>query len=822
MKISWPFKRRFLEKTTRFQAIKSRRPSPAYRASPSVETLEDRCLLSQGAFLQGFAFVDSNHNGHYDTGEGISNATIQLFAADSATLASYPGSSLSTVLGSATSAADGYYIINDSKIIVANTSGLAPGNYLLVETPPPGFTNAGTDILSQLNPASQVNSSTIRVTLEDPMHLNDHFDSFGPGAVDIPTLDGTPLKGFTGQLNIHLTDSAPPPPLTTPEFFALCVSLTQTAGGGTTFPVLPAPAGTFFTNGPEIAYLCNHFGNPALDNTHAEALQEAVWELIYGNRFTPDLSNPGVSAAYNSYLAQAAGKDEAAIVLDATLGGTFTPPPNRGQSIIVTGSLNFSNTASPQLTITKTADQSTITAGQTAGFLITISNTGGSPVTGLSLTDPLPPGAGNDIDWMIDTSGMGRGAGTTAADFQISGAVGSQNLGLSSSFVMIGDSLAAGQSISVHITGLTSTNDMTSGSNPALGMAGNYAVLYTGGGGHNLSISNVTINGNVGVGGTGVVQFSGPGTIGGRLDFSAANTGQFHNTNGSNVGPTSVNYNVAAVTTALNTVTALSNSLAGLGNNISINGNQTINESAGQLDTVNGVAYRVFNVTSYNENDGKVVTINGDGSGNAVVFNFGFKSNVNLGGDVTLTGGLSDDQVIWNFPTSGFNISLNNNASSFPLPAAYHGVILASNDKISLVNANLDGRVFGGNNSDMQIVSGDTINAPPSSGNLVNTATVSGSNVSSANATASITIQPAPAHATARVASGISTVTSAGFSSTVSSGQPQTNPKQIASGAPQSQNAQAVDGSAHKSNTRLMNKILDAIFSGNDDFIGLS
>ncbi len=240
--------------------------------------------------------------------------------------------------------------------------------------------------------------------------------------------------------------------------------------------------------------------------------------------------------------------------------------------------------------------------------------------------------------------------------------------------------------------------------------ASQYAVLYEGTGGHNLSISNVTVNGSIGVGGTGKVQFSGPGTITGRLDFSAANSSQFSNTNGSNVGPTSANYSVAAVTTALNDVLSLNSSLAGLGTSLVINGTQTINESAGQLDTVNGVTYRVFNVTSYSSGDGKTLTINGDGSGDPVVFNFAFSSNVNLGGDVTLNG-LNDDQVLWNFTTSGKNISLNNNASSFPT-VAFQGIILAPNDALSLVNANLDGRVFGGDSSDMQIVSGDTIKAP--------------------------------------------------------------------------------------------------------------
>src|SRR5260370_4150050 len=106
-----------------------------------------------------------------------------------------------------------------------------------------------------------------------------------------------------------------------------------------------------------------------------------------------------------------------------------------------------------------------------------------------------------------------------------------------------------------------------------------------------------------------------------------------------------------------------------------------------------------------------MLTITGDGSGDPVVFNFLFNSNVNLCGDVTLNG-LNDDQVLFNFTTSGKNISLNNNASSFP-KLAFQGIILAPNDVISLTNANLDGRVFGGDSSDMQIVSGTTINAPP-------------------------------------------------------------------------------------------------------------
>jgi uncharacterized repeat protein (TIGR01451 family) len=409
-----------------------------------------------------------------------------------------------------------------------------------------------------------------------------------------------------------------------------------------------------------------------------------------------------------------------------------------GSSVSLVNDLSFVPNGAPpapELAITKVADSTSVTAGQTIGYTITIANTGTAAATGVILADPLPAGAGGDILWSIDTSNTGLGAGTSPAAFSISGAKGSQVLTLAGQPI----TLAAGATLTVHITSPTNSNDVSggdvgvqSGVNPVdyLGAAGDYGVLYfLGSGVHTLSITNVTIGANIGVGtavggsGTPQVTFSGPGTITGRLDFQAA-TGQFNNNNASNVGPASVNYNVGGVTSAINTVTSLSSSLAGLGTSIALNGNQTINESAGQLDTINGVTYRVFNVTSYNENDGKLVTINGDGSGDPVVFNFGFNSNVNLGGDVALAGnGLNDDKVIWNFTTVGKAVSLNNNASSYP-GLAFHGIILAPADKISLVNANLSGRVFGGNSSDMQLVSGLTIHAP-----VLNTATVTASNV---------------------------------------------------------------------------------------------
>lgn len=254
-----------------------------------------------------------------------------------------------------------------------------------------------------------------------------------------------------------------------------------------------------------------------------------------------------------------------------------------------------------------------------------------------------------------------------------------------------------------------------------LGDASDYAVLYEGNGGHNLSITNVTVNGNIGVGGTGAVQYSGPGTINGQLDFSASsictpNCSQYSNTNGSNVGPTSVNYNDATVTSALNTVNSLNSTLGGeAGTNISIGTGSgqtlTINASSGMLDASGN---RVFTVTGFNTTNTNVLTINGDAAGNSVVLNFA--NSVNFNNQVVLNG-LSPDQVLYNFVggsglSGGPTLGINDNGDSSHPTNLVQGDFLDPNGSISVVSTRLSGRVFGGDSQDMQIVSNDTITAP--------------------------------------------------------------------------------------------------------------
>ena len=114
-----------------------------------------------------------------------------------------------------------------------------------------------------------------------------------------------------------------------------------------------------------------------------------------------------------------------------------------------TGSCEPLTVNAPVLSITKTADATSVPAGSNVGFTITVSNSGtAGTATNVTLNDPLPSGSG--INWSI--SPAYGGPGTCA----ISGSVGSQVL--SCSF----GNLAPGASATVHISsGTSSTCNVT-------------------------------------------------------------------------------------------------------------------------------------------------------------------------------------------------------------------------------------------------------------------------------------------------------------------------------------------------------------------------
>lgn len=249
----------------------------------------------------------------------------------------------------------------------------------------------------------------------------------------------------------------------------------------------------------------------------------------------------------------------------------------------------------------------------------------------------------------------------------------------------------------------------------SLGAADNYALLFEGGGtGNTLNQNQGNINGNIGIGGTGKFAATGPGILTGNINFAAGNTGQYSINNTTLNG--SVNYSDSEVSSALNTVNALSSTLGGeAGTSISVNLNntqsQTINASSGTLD---GSGNRMFTMTSFQFNNGATLNINGSAS-DYIVINFPVAdvNNPSFGGQITLTGGITSDHLLFNF-TGGSNLSGGPSLTINANGAVEDGTFLDPNGVISLNHTTLDGRLFGGDSHDMQVVSGDYVNAPAS------------------------------------------------------------------------------------------------------------
>lgn len=252
-----------------------------------------------------------------------------------------------------------------------------------------------------------------------------------------------------------------------------------------------------------------------------------------------------------------------------------------------------------------------------------------------------------------------------------------------------------------------------------LGGGEKYALLFEGVGGNTLQVTNVTVNGSVGVATTGQMTDSGPSAIKGAIDFSAANVGQFSNNNASNVITGPVSFNVAGVTTAMNYVNNLSQQLqaidtAGTGTPIAITGTQTINASAGAIFIINGQAVHVFDATSFSNNNA-ILTINGAAT-DLVAINLGGLGNIQFHGGINFTGGITADDVLFNIgggnyttQTGAPSLDINNNGGKAGIA---RGIFLDPNGAISVVNAVVMGRVFGGDSHDFQYVSGATITAP--------------------------------------------------------------------------------------------------------------
>jgi hypothetical protein len=225
--------------------------------------------------------------------------------------------------------------------------------------------------------------------------------------------------------------------------------------------------------------------------------------------------------------------------------------------------------------------------------------------------------------------------------------------------------------------------------------------------------NNGTITGDVGIGSprqftisnadlTGNVRFSGAADTNGFLGGAPPN-----NVSGGGNFTGSVIANDPVVTSALNAMNLLGQTLGGeAGTAISIVSGGSINAAAGVLD---GSGNRVFTVSPVNFPNG-AFTIGGSAA-DFVVLNIG--TDTNLHGQILLSGGITSDHVLINMVggnytthTGGPTLDVNTNGLST------FGIFLDPNGKMSASHTDIQGRFFGGDTQNQQIVSGFNITAP--------------------------------------------------------------------------------------------------------------
>ncbi len=226
----------------------------------------------------------------------------------------------------------------------------------------------------------------------------------------------------------------------------------------------------------------------------------------------------------------------------------------------------------------------------------------------------------------------------------------------------------------------------------SLGTAANYGLVIEGTN-HNFQLSSDSgITGNVGIGGVPEqegIQLS-SGTITGNLDFAGTAPA------GSPYGGTitgSVNSNVSAVTSAVNTVNSLSTTYAAFttAQSLVISGSgQMIAASGGTLESTGVYVYNVA-AGAFNTNGG--ITISGTSSQWVVININNGTSNETVSDNITLTGGIASDQVLFNFTGTGGSLMSGGHGTAF-------GDYLAPHLTININSESFDGRIFGGDTAD--------------------------------------------------------------------------------------------------------------------------
>jgi uncharacterized repeat protein (TIGR01451 family) len=192
------------------------------------------------------------------------------------------------------------------------------------------------------------------------------------------------------------------------------------------------------------------------------------WSIASGPANCTITGAVGSEVLHCSAVSLASGQSESVHVTSGTSFASCAIYPNTATAD-ATNAPELTASASttvqcPALTLTKTADAATVSAGSQIGFTVTVSNSnaaGTGTATAVTLSDPLPAGSG--INWSINPAYAGPGT------CSVTGAVGSQVLNCSFG------NMAAGASASVHLTSATSFASCATYPNTATAHATNHA-----------------------------------------------------------------------------------------------------------------------------------------------------------------------------------------------------------------------------------------------------------------------------------------------------------------------------------------------------------
>ncbi|HVE99326.1 MAG TPA: choice-of-anchor P family protein [Mycobacteriales bacterium] len=247
-------------------------------------------------------------------------------------------------------------------------------------------------------------------------------------------VDSTAVVVTVNQPNLSVIKTADDSAVSAGDTIGFSIAVTV-GGPGTAFGVTlddPLPTGTGLDWSLDDGYTgpCAITGSgPAQQSLHC-----AYGDLTPGTTVSVHLSSPTATGTSGTFANT------------ATADATNSPPVTATDQVVV---------AQPSLVLVKTADDAQVNAGSDVGFTVSVRNTGSGTARQVTISDPLPQGAG--LSWTITPAYAGPGTCTIAGP-TLSCAIGD---------------LAPGQSASVHVSSPTTFDTPDRLTNTAVAKASN-------------------------------------------------------------------------------------------------------------------------------------------------------------------------------------------------------------------------------------------------------------------------------------------------------------------------------------------------------------